>query len=146
MAERFGREDDRVVIELAQVLGRSLLRRFRAAIRESHAACVRARGVGGQVASAVGRADLEAGEAVERSLEDQVRERDRGVERIADDVAQTAVASQPLLESRGSPLRMDENQAAELLRLRPERMKPGVGQLLACDVGADRAAAQAELS
>src|SRR2546426_31478 len=84
-------------------------------------------------ASGVSRADLEPREAVQRSLEDQVRERDRRVERIADDVAQSAVALQPLLESRASPLRMDEDQAAELLRLRPERMEPGVGQLFACD-------------
>src|SRR5207249_9974510 len=64
---------------------------------------------------------------------------------IAGDSGEAAVASQPLLESCGSPLGMDENQAAELLRLRPERMKLGVGQLFARDVGADRAAAQAEL-
>ena len=92
----------------------------------------------------MGRADPEPGKPVERSLEDQVRERNRRVERIADDVAQAPAASQPLLESCGSPLRMDENQAAELFRLRPERMEPRVGQLLARDVRADRAAAQAE--
>src|SRR5882672_10163180 len=144
MAQRFGREDDRVVVELAQIFGRSFLQRLRTTIRESRAACVRARGVGGEVTAAVSRADLEAGKAVERSLEDQVRERNRRVERIADDVAEAPAASEPLLESCGSPLRMDENQAAELFRLRPERMKLRVGQLLACDVRADRAAAQAE--
>src|SRR5882762_7940922 len=145
MAQRLGCEDDRVVIELAQIFGRSFLRRLRTTIRESHAACVRARGVGGEVTAAVSRADLEAGKAVERPFEDQVRERNRRVERIADDVAEAPVASEPLLESRGSPLRMDENQAAELLRLRPERMELGVGELLACDVCADRAAAEAKL-
>src|SRR5205809_1023464 len=96
MAQCFGREYDRVVIELAQIFGRSFLQRFRTTIRKSHAAGIRARGVGGQVASAVGRADLEPGEAVESSLEDQVRERDRRVERIADDVGEAAAASQPL--------------------------------------------------
>src|SRR5712671_2232406 len=123
MAQRFGREDDRIVVELAQVLGRPFLQRLRTTVRKSHAAGIRSRGVGGQVAAAVGRADLEPGEAVERSFEDQVRERDRRLERIADDVGQAAAASQPLLESCVSSLRVDENKAAELLRLRPERME-----------------------
>jgi hypothetical protein len=42
--------------------------------------------VGRQVAAAVGGADLEPGEAIQRALKDQVRERDGGVERVADDV------------------------------------------------------------
>ncbi len=57
----------------------------------------------------------------------------------------TLLRPPPLLESRGAPLRMHENQAAELLRLFPERMEFRVGQLFAGDVGANRAAAQAEL-
>jgi hypothetical protein len=73
-----------------------------------------------------------------------VRERNRGLDGIADDVGQASVASQPrveLLDSTG----MDEDEAAELFRLRPEGMKFRIRQLLAVDAAADRRAAQAEL-
>ena len=40
----------------------------------------------------MGGADLEPGKAVERAFEDQVRERDGGLERIADDIVEPAVA------------------------------------------------------
>ena len=40
---------------------------------------------------------------------------------------------------------MDENQAAQLLRLGPERVKLGIGQFLAVHAAADRRAAQSEL-
>ena len=44
-----------------------------------------------------------------------MRERDRGVERKADGVGELAIAGEPLAELR-RPHRMDEDQAAELLR------------------------------
>ena len=51
---------------------------------------------------------------------------------------------QPLLEIWVG-LRVDENQAAQLLRLGPERVKLGIGQFLAVHAAADRRAAQPEL-
>ena len=89
------------------------------------------------------RADPEAGELVERALEDQVRERDGGLERIADHVVEVAVALEPVLEvGRGaSGLRVDEDHHAELLGLGPERVELGVAELLAVDAAADASAA-----
>src|SRR5882757_3871413 len=92
----------------------------------------------------MGRADFEPGKTVERTLEDQVRERNGGVERKGDDVGELAVAGEPLVELR-HPHRVDENETAELFRLGPDRMKFLVGELLAVDAGADRDAAQPEL-
>src|SRR4029077_6572274 len=87
VAQRFGREDQRVVIELAQVLRRFLLQLHRrAAVGEGDADLVRAIGVRGEIAAAVRRAELETREAVERALVDEMRERKRGLERVPDGV------------------------------------------------------------
>src|SRR5205807_2412332 len=80
-------------------------------------------------------ADLEAREAIERALEDEVRERERGFERVADGVVQAAVAAQARLQLRG-PDRMDEHQHTQLLGLAPERMELRVRQLLAVHAAA----------
>src|SRR5439155_20102568 len=108
------------------------------------ATMVRARGVRRQVATAVRGADLEPREPVERALEDQVRERDRGVERIADHVRQPAVALESSREVRRA-LRVDEDQHAELLRLRPERVELRVGELVTGHARANRGAAQSKI-
>jgi hypothetical protein len=86
MADGFRREDQRVEIELLQVLGRLLLELDVgiAAGRTDQAGMVGAVGVGRQVAAAVRADDLEAREAVERALEDQMRQRNGGFQRIAD--------------------------------------------------------------
>ena len=63
-------------------------------------------------------ADLEAREAVERALEDQVRQRDRGFERVADRVGQEAVAAEPAARLQFARAeRVHEDQDAELLAL-----------------------------
>src|SRR5262249_52869573 len=105
---------------------------------------VRARRVGGQEAAAVSRADLQPREAVQRALEDQMRERYRRVERVANRVRQPAVALQSLREVRGA-LRMDEDENSELLGSRPERMKLRVRELVPGNARADGGAAQPEL-
>src|SRR3989449_11767700 len=86
----------------------------------------------------------EAGELVERALEDQVRERDGGLERVADHVVEVAVALEPVLEvGRGAgALRMDEDHHAELLGLGPERVELRIADLRAVDAAADPGAAQ----
>src|SRR5205823_7669665 len=92
----------------------------------------------------MGGADLEAGKTVERALEDQVGERERRLERVADGVFQPAVAAQAALQL-GRALRMDEDQHAELLGPGPEGMELRVRQLRAVHAAADAGAAQAEL-
>ena len=65
-------------------------------------------------------ADLEAGEAVERALEDQVRQRDRRFERVADRVGQQAVAGEPAarLQFAGAE-RVHEDEHAHAPRISP---------------------------
>ena len=90
--------------------------------------------------------DLQAGKAVERAFEDQVRQRDRGLQWIADRVGQKAAAVQPAARlERARAQRMHEDQDAQLLALGPERMEPRIGQLLVADAAADTDAAEAEL-
>ncbi len=88
--------------------------------------------------------DLQAGEAVEGPLEDQVLQGDRGVERVADGVRQPAVALETLGELRRA-LRVNEQHGAELFRLCPHRVEFGIGKALARDAATDLGAAQAEL-
>src|ERR1700716_3068322 len=90
------------------------------------------------------RADLQTGKTIERSLVDQMRERQRRVERIADGVGQFAIAAEPRLELRRSD-RMDEDQAAELFRLGPHGVKFRISEFAALDAAAGRDAAEAEL-
>src|ERR1700694_5494099 len=75
----------------------------------------------------------------------KMRERDGGLERVADHVAQIAVALEPLAELRRGAvaLRVDEDDHAELLGLRPARMALRIADLLAGDVATDGSPAQA---
>src|SRR6266567_415369 len=148
VAHRFGREHDVVVVQLPEIL-RGLLLEWPvlgagASIGEGQAALIGAPRVRGEVAAAVRSADLEPGEAIERSLEDQVRERDGRLERVADHVRQQTVALEPARQRLRGPcsLGMDEDEDAELLGLRPERVKLRVAQLLLVDAPADGSPAQ----
>src|SRR5689334_8983475 len=86
--------------------------------------------------------DLEPGEAIERSLKDQVLQGDCSVERIADGVRQPAIALETLGELRRA-LRMDEQHRAEFLRLSPDRMEFRIGKILTQHAAADRGPAKA---
>src|SRR6266404_1887783 len=88
--------------------------------------------------------DLESRKTVERSLEDQMLQGNRGVERIADGVRQPAVALEPLGKF-GRALRMNEQNRAEFLRLGPDGMKFRIGEIFSQHTGADRRSAQALL-
>src|SRR5207249_3471462 len=62
VAQRFGREHQRIEVKLLQIFRRPLLQRNgRAALGEGEADVIRARRIGRQVAAAMGGADLEAG-------------------------------------------------------------------------------------
>src|SRR5262245_46268280 len=87
--------------------------------------------------------DFQPWEAVECTFEDQVRERDRGFERVPDRVSQQTAALQPpaRLQFPGTG-RMQKDQDAELLGFGPHRVEFRVGQLLPSDATADRQSAQ----
>ena len=80
----------------------------------------------------MGGAELQARKAIQRTLENQMRQGNGGFERIADDIGQQAIALQPFLEIRDA-LGMEKHQDAQFLGLGPEGVKLGVGQLLAVD-------------
>src|SRR5215831_4756313 len=91
-------------------------------------------------------ADLQPGVGIEGSLENQERQSDRRLQRVADYVLQHAVSFEPAGGAEfGGALRMDENQRAELFGLGPGWMKFRVRQLLAVDAAANQCAAQSEL-
>ncbi len=146
MADRFGREDQGIEIDLLEIFRRRLLELHVgiAALGPDHAGMVRTIGIGRQVPAAMGGDHFQSGKAVQRALEDEMRERYRRVERIADGVAEPAVARQPLAEL-GHALRMDEQGHAEFLRLGPNRMEFRVGEVDAAHRAADRGSLQALL-
>src|SRR5438093_5855284 len=89
----------------------------------------------------MGGAELQGRKAIERALENQMGEGNRGFERIADDVGQQAVALETLLEVRNT-LRVEKHQDAEFLSFGPEGVELGIGQLLAVDASPDGDPAQ----
>src|SRR5262245_41404047 len=86
---------------------------------------------------------LEPRKTVKRSLEDQVRQRDRGLEWIADRIGQETAAGEPpaRLQFAGAK-RVHENQHAQFLAFRPERVKFSVRQFLAGNAAANADAAK----
>src|SRR6516225_4273958 len=88
--------------------------------------------------------NLQPREAVERALEDQVLQGDRGIERVTDGVREPAIALEALRELRRA-LRVDEQHRAEFFGLCPDGMEFRIGKLLARDAAADGGSAQAEL-
>src|SRR5437588_12763645 len=85
------------------------------------------------------RDDLEPGKSVERALEDEVLQRDRGVKRIADRVREPAVALEALGKLRRR-LRMDEQHGAELLGFLQHRKILLAREIVARNAAADRRA------
>src|SRR5262249_16701824 len=88
VANAFGTKHHGVVVEGLQVFGRRI---FDAAVRTTRtqvwprrAALIKTAGVGWQVATGVRGADLKRGVAVERALENEVRERNGRLQRVAD--------------------------------------------------------------
>src|SRR5258707_10674738 len=97
MAQRLGREHDGVEEELTilEIGGRLFLGQRADPVGEGPDHRVRPVGIGRQEAAAVRRADFQAGKAIERAFEDEMRKRDGGFEWIADRVGQQAAAAQP---------------------------------------------------
>src|ERR1700730_10509963 len=88
---------------------------------------------------------LEPRKTVERSLEDQVRQRDRGLEWIADRIGQQAAAGEPTarLQFAGAKW-VHEDQHAQFLALSPERVEFWVRQFLAGNAAGNADAAKPE--
>src|SRR6266404_2757482 len=100
MPQRFGSEHQGIDIELPQIFGGFFLERRKrlAGFRKRETAVIGAVGIRWQVAASMRGAQLEARKTVERAIENQMRERDGGVERIADHVGEQPVALQPFLK------------------------------------------------
>src|SRR5882757_10724393 len=143
MADRFRREDQRVEIDLLEIFRRLLLQLDVgiASLRADQAGMIGTIGIGGQEAAAMGGDHLQPGIAVERALEDQMRKRDRRSQRIADGVAEPAIAGKALVEFRDA-LRVDEQGHAEFFRLGPYGKKFWIGKFQAVDAVSDRGALQ----
>src|SRR5262249_60265245 len=88
---------------------------------------------------------LEPRKTVERSLEDQVRQRDRGLEWIADRIGQQAAAGEPTARLQFAGAKgVYENQHAQFLALRPERVEFWVRHFLAGNAAGNADAAKPE--
>src|SRR3569833_617014 len=124
MAYCFGREDQRIEIDLLEIFGRLLLQHHlrAAALRSDEARMVRTIGIRRQIAAAMRRDHPQTRKAIERSLEDQMRQRNCRAQRIGDGVGEPAIACQALVQFRNA-LRMDEEWYTELFGLRPDRMQ-----------------------
>src|ERR1044071_3494129 len=85
--------------------------------------------------------DFQPGVFVERAFKNEVLQRDRRVERIADGVGEPAVALESARKLRRA-LRMDEQRRAEFLSLGPYRGKFRFGKILAEHASADSRALQ----
>ncbi len=100
MPECLGREDQGIEIELLQILAWLFLqRRTFALIGKHRTAMIHPCGVGRQEAATVGCADFHIREPVERALEDQVSERERRFQRIADHITERAAALDALADA-----------------------------------------------
>src|SRR5260370_36144153 len=108
MADRLGGEDQGVKIDLLEIFRRLLCKLHVrvAALGTDQAGMIRTIGVGGQEAAAMGSNHSEPGKAIERAFENEMRERNRGLQRIADGVEEPAIAVKPLVQFRYA-LRMD---------------------------------------
>jgi hypothetical protein len=107
-------------MELVEIFGRLLLQLDVgiAVLRRHEAGMIRARRVGAEIAAAMGREDLQAGEAVQGPFEDQVLQGKGGIERVADGVRKPAIALEPLGEFRRSAGERTGRRRALALALR----------------------------
>src|SRR5215470_1374778 len=151
MALAFRPGDHRVVVELLEVLGWCLLdgavRAAGAKVGPGGAPEIPTPDVGRQEATGVCSDDFEARELVESALEDEMRQGDSRLERIADDVAQISIALEPMAKLHGGrvALRVNKNCSAQLLSLCPEWVEPWIADLIASNATADVCTAQAVL-
>ncbi len=73
--------------------------------------------IAAQKATAVDRNDLEIGVPLKHAIEDEIVQRDRGLQRVADDVVEVEAGEASRL---GEAIGMNEHHRAEFLGLLPE--------------------------
>src|SRR5216683_4361057 len=130
MPHVLGRKKHGIVIKLLQILGRKLLQGF-AQIGKCGQALIAPARVGGQVSAAVRRADFQSWEQIQRSVFNQVSERESSLQRVSNDIVQKSISLEPSFnDRRPCGLGMDENQSLQLLGLRPKRVKLGRGEII----------------
>src|SRR6516162_572689 len=148
MAHSFGPEHDRVEVELLEVLRGCLLdgtvRAAGAKVGPGGTPEVPTPDVRRQKAAGMCSDDFEPRELVKSALEDEMRQGDRRLERIADDIAQISIALETLAKHYGSRVarRVNKNCSAQLLSLRPEWVEPWIADLGASNAAADVCTAQ----
>ena len=97
--------------------------------------------IGAEIAAAVHGENFKPGMPFEHAVKNQIMQRDRGLERIADDVVEIkALKARGLGEAVG----VDHHQNAKLFGLLPERREGRIGQLLAVYIGEDFDAGEAK--
>src|SRR5258708_21088584 len=146
MPKRLRGKYQRVEMQLVEIFGRLLLQldvRI-AVLRRYKTRAIGPRRIGAEIAAAMRGKNFQFGKAVQRSLKNQMLQGDRGIERIADGIRQPAIALETLGQFRRT-YRVNEQHSAEFFRLRPHRMKFGIGEILAQDIAADRRTPQALL-
>src|SRR5262249_43872262 len=129
--ELLRRKHNAVDIDLLEITRRRLRQvAFRVAARAP--GMVDAARISPQKAATVDRDDLDIGVPLEHAVEDEIVQRDRGIERITDDVVEVEARKASRL---GEAVGMDEHDCAELLGLLPERRESGVRELFAGYIG-----------
>ena len=96
-------------------------------------------GIRAEIASTMHCQQLQIRMAIEYTVEDQIVERKRCFERIADDVVEVEAGKALTF---GKTVRMDHHQRAELFRLCPEWSEVGIGKFAAGDIREDLGAFQ----
>jgi hypothetical protein len=112
-------EDHRIEVDLLETARRRLRQRA-VGIRTRAPGMIDTAAIGRQVAAAMHRQNLQPGMALEHPIENEVVQRNAGIERVADHVVEVEAAQSLRM---GEPDGMDDDQGAERLRLLPERGK-----------------------
>src|SRR5262249_5128642 len=98
--------------------------------------------IGAKETSAMDRDDLEIGMALKHAVEDEIVQRDRSLQWIADDVVEVEAREASRL---GEAVGVNEHDGAEFLGPPPERRESGVGEFSAGDIGENLHALELEL-
>src|SRR5260370_16492904 len=143
MSQPLAGKQDRIIVELLEIFAGHFLERL-ALIRKDGEAEIISSGVVGQVSATVGGADLETWKLIQRSLLNQMRQRNSSRQGAADDISQAAVAAQSLRPFTET-LRVDAYERMKFLSLCPKRVKLGIGQFVILYFGSDATAPQSQL-
>ena len=140
LGELVRREHHRVEIDLPEVAGRRP-RQIAVRIGARAPGVIDAAGIGRQVTAAVHRENLQLGMPFEHAVEDQIMQRDGGLERVANHVVEIE-AREP--SAFGEAVGMNDDERAERLGRLPERRVLRLREFVARHVGQDLGALHAE--